>query len=347
MSSDPKLEDGYGTLNTRTVDIMSPVTDLFSKVALDQSMESGRDIVIRPSRMSNEGPFEFKLEPDSESYIEPNTLRLYGRFKVLKSDGSNLDPFVAAIPGEYKQPADDNLGLAAFPGVKAAAATGDDVAVVDMAGHSLFNAIDVFSNDSLITSNTSQTMAFKAFIESHLTYGHDARTTHMQCELMHPDTAGHGNKTVSNEGYVYRRSLISGSAEVEFINKLHIDVMNIPKLYPPMMKLFFKFNRNSDAFTLVQPSNNLAKYKIEILELKLIIRKIRLNETLTSTHKLMLQKEPAIIPYKATSVKVITVGAALTSFYWQSVFNGTLPPSIIVFQVPTAAFQGTPPYKSF
>ena len=97
--------------------------------------------------------------------------------------------------------------------VKVTRANGDDLDLADPVGpvknrlHSLFSQVDVYLNGTLVIPSTN-TYAYRAYIETLLSYGTDAKDTQLKSQLWHKDTATHmdADEIVegpsANEGFV-------------------------------------------------------------------------------------------------------------------------------------------------
>ncbi|KAE8752639.1 hypothetical protein FOCC_FOCC000761 [Frankliniella occidentalis] len=90
-------------------------------------------------------------------------------------------------------------------------AEGDDVAPINNLGHSLWSQLDITANNKLITQS-SQTYAYRAYLQNLLSYDRGAKTTHLTAGLYYQDTAGQFNTLgAANEGYVNRKRLTAKS----------------------------------------------------------------------------------------------------------------------------------------
>ena len=87
------------------------------------------------------GPIEFLLPGSGDAFLHMANTYLFVRAKVTKGDGTNLDPNEAVDP-------------------------------VNNWLHSLFSQLDVYQNDSLVTSSTN---TYRAYIETAFSYGTEAR----------------------------------------------------------------------------------------------------------------------------------------------------------------------------
>ena len=88
------------------------------------------------------------------------------------------------------------------------------VAPVNTWLHSLFSQVDVYLNDTLATPS-SNTYPFRAYVNTVLSYGAEAKNTQLTSQLWYKDTAGHMDSTTvdgGNTGLVERRRYISESS---------------------------------------------------------------------------------------------------------------------------------------
>jgi hypothetical protein len=91
--------------------------------------------------------------------------------------------------------------------------------------------VDVSLNGTLITSSTN-TYAYRAYIEILLSYGSDTKSSQLTSALFYKDEAGKmdkpnpfaaddGNK---NSGLVKRQTFAATSGEIDMIGRIHSDV---------------------------------------------------------------------------------------------------------------------------
>ena len=79
--------------------------------------------------------------------------------------------------------------------------------------HSLFSQVDVYLNDTLVTPS-SNPYPFRAYVDTVLSYGDEAKNTQLTSQLWYKDTAGHMDATTvdgGNTGLVERRRYIAES----------------------------------------------------------------------------------------------------------------------------------------
>ena len=137
----------------------SPQLDLFTTPMTQTSIESGSWAEFNPtSALSDSMPIEFDISGAGTSYIDLSHTQLVVRAQLLKNDGTPIDNTTHVAPC--------NLFL-----------------------HSLFSEIDVKLNGTLITSSNN-TYPYRAYIETLLSYGRDAKRSQLTSALYYKDEGG-------------------------------------------------------------------------------------------------------------------------------------------------------------
>ena len=121
-------------------------------------MEQGSWVEYHPLTMVSDGsPIEFDVSGTRDDYIDCANTMLYVKAKVTRADGTNLVATTEVGP--------TNLFL-----------------------HSMFSQVDVSLNGMLITSSTN-TYAYRAMLETLLSYGRDAKTSQLTSALYYKDVS--------------------------------------------------------------------------------------------------------------------------------------------------------------
>jgi hypothetical protein len=132
--------------------------DLFSIPANQTSVESGMYVDYHPVLSITGGaPIDFDVNATGDEYLDLANSMLHVRAKIIKANGEDLE----------------------------AAST---VGPVNNFLHSLSSQVDVSLNGSLITSSTN-TYAYRAYIETPLSYGSDAKSSQLTSALFYKDEA--------------------------------------------------------------------------------------------------------------------------------------------------------------
>ena len=178
----------------------SPQLDLFSTPMTQTSVESGTWAEFNPTcAISDSMPIEFDVSGAGTSYIDLAQTQLVVRAQLLKGDGTAIDNTTHVAPC--------NLFM-----------------------HALFSEIDVKLNGTLITSSNN-TYPYRAYIETLLSYGRDAKKSQLTSAMYYKDEGGdtgfeegdpHAGG-VTNTGMVKRNSFFQNGEIVPMQGPLHLD----------------------------------------------------------------------------------------------------------------------------
>ena len=147
------------------------------------------------SSLSPPVPIEFTISGGGAEYLDFNNTYLHVRAKITRANGVAL-------------------------------ADTTDVASVNYWLHTLFSQVDVSLNDTLI-SPSENTYPYRAYIESTLSYGRDAKKSLLTSALYYRDSSHHSDDTQGNDnsGLKVRRELAARSREMDMLGRHHTDIM--------------------------------------------------------------------------------------------------------------------------
>jgi len=98
--------------------------------------------------------------------------------------------------------------------------------------HSIFNQIDVYFNQKLV-SPPNNAYAYRAYVEALLNYSSPAKTSHLTFCLWDMDAPGHMDDLLEsnpgNPALARRARYISGGKALDLVGHLHCDVFNQDK----------------------------------------------------------------------------------------------------------------------
>jgi hypothetical protein len=142
---------------------------------------------------------EFLIPPEYDTYMDLN-IKLYVRGKLTTGDGKDLD-------------------------------STDFTAKANNLLQSLFTQCSITLNGTTITI-TSDLYQYRSYLETLLTYGRDAATSHLTNGLWYLDSGDiqTSDPTIAhpaNAGFVARWNRFKQSKEVQMIGKLHRDICNV------------------------------------------------------------------------------------------------------------------------
>ena len=155
--------------------------DLFAVPPTQTSIEDDRWVEHQPlTYVDSGGPIEFVIPGTGYAYLDVANTYLLIRAKVVREVGTDL-------------------------------AADTPVAPVNNWLHSLSSQVVVYRNDTLVTPSLN-TYPFRAYVDSVLSYGDEAKNTQLASQLWYKDTAGHMDTTTvdgGNTGLVERRMYIA------------------------------------------------------------------------------------------------------------------------------------------
>ena len=280
--------------------------DLFAVPPTQTSIEHGGWIEHQPiTSLDSGGPIEFVVPGAGDAYIDLANTYLLVRAKVVRGVGTDI--------------ADDT-----------------PVAPVNNWLNSLFSQVDVHLNDTLVTPS-SNTYPFRAYVETLLSYGAEAKKTQLTSQLWYNDTAG--NMEAGNAGLVERRRHIAGIRVVEMMGRLHVDLFMQDRFLINGVTAKIRLVRSKDAFSQMAGGAN-PDYKVRIVDDVVFVRKAVLSSTVAMAHIWALENGTAKYPLRPVDCKVYSIPQGARSSTHENLFIGTLPKRIIMWCVDNDALNG-------
>jgi hypothetical protein len=282
-------------------------------------MQEGRYETHHPiATLSPTAPIEFHCPASVDQYIDLGRTLLRVKLKVTKADGSNLDEDAK-------------------------------VSTVNLLLHSLFSQVDVSLNGQLCSASVN-TYPFTAYIQTLLSHGKESATSWLQAEGYYPDdkplNSNDPSLATANPGLVARSHKIAGSKIVDLIGRPHIPILNQDRYLITGVNMDFKFIRSSKEFHLMSPT--VGDFKTEIIHASLLVRKVKLNPTVSLQHATLLASgKNAQYPLKRTLTTCFTVPADSLSFNRENVVSGELPRRCVIAILSNKAFNGDGKHNPF
>ena len=303
---------GIGTLICDDIEMTTGNMDFFTPIVPENVLRSGITIELNPvNAISNSGPFEFSISRDPDHYIYLPMTRLYGHLKVVKLDGNPLTDV-------------------------------DITSVCNLFPQSLFKQMEVEVEGTQLNDISSSTYAIKAYLETILTYGTEAKSTHLQMAGWSSDTMGKENE-VTADSWKKRKAMIMDK-EYHFSMILHCDFFQMERFLLPNTSVTIKMIRNTDAYSFI--ANSLIA-KIMIKNLRLSIHKIKIAPDFDKAIESNLAKEPAIYPLTQSKIKSFLLQTGTSTTFVQNVLSGALPQSLVICFIDARAFNGEVNFNPF
>ena len=255
---------------------------------------------------SSAGPFEFSIPGSNEYTLLPLT-RLHGTCQIVRKDGSILP--------------DDT-----------------EFSTVNLFPHALFSQVDL-EIDGVNLSSHDNLYRYKAYLETLLSYGTEAKKSQLTTSHFVKDTAHNfENFSDGNKGYARRRKDVVGSRIFDFCVNPHIDFLHTSKVLPSGIPIKIKLTRSSDSFSILSASDEDLSVKIH--SLSLFVYRIQPSESVRQHHNKLFNKKNALFPITKTLCKKYTVPSGLSSANQPNLINGLLPRQIVIGFVKADALNG-------
>lgn len=292
--------------------------DLFTVPPTQTAIEKGQFVEYHPLANIRDGsPIEFNIPGNGEEYIDLGASYLHVKAKVLKADGTVLPE---------KEP----------------------VAAVNLFLHSLFSQVDISLNERNISS-ASNTYPYRAYIETLLNYGEDAKKSLLTCEAFFKDEEPEKvDPTVESvhKGLKTRYKLIEKSQTIDMIGQLHCDIFQQNRLLLNLVDLKIKMVRSKPSFCLISPKADV-DYKVVLEHASMFIRKVKVSPGVSLGHAKALEKSSAKYPIDRVLCKTYSVSSGSWSFMQDNVFLGHMPKRVIIACVENAAMNGQYTHNPF
>jgi hypothetical protein len=267
---------------------------------------------IRPqSQVIADAPIEFCVNgQNSMDYLDLSGSQLYVKLKVKKADGTNLT-------------------------------STNKVGPVNLFFQALFSTVEVtLQNKATITCNFNP---YRAMIKTLLNFGQDAKKSQLESQLFvkdDNDSPAVTDPAGTNQGLFDRTQYVKLSKTLDMQGPLHHDLASLTRYILNEVDVKLKLYRTSPAFSLNSGDATATNYVIDIQDIYLLARKIRVNPAVIYGHAEMLKTTNAKYPYTKSECRVQSVAAGSTSFHWENMFQGQRPRRVIVAFVKAKAVTG-------
>ena len=258
------------------------------------------------SKLDDNGPIQFNIENTTEKFIDLANIYLKVKVRIEKSDGHVLEQDEVVVPVNYI------FGSA-------------------------FSQVDVALGGTVI-STSNNTYAYRAYLETLLNYGLDAKSSQLEMGLYKKETII--ENPTENSAIAERVEYFKGSRVVEISGRIHSDIFHQGRFVPNVLPLKITLHRNKPAFMLLTNIDNPA-YKFVFVEAVLSLRKVQLTHHKFIEIQKSLESVPVLLPINRVDVRAHSVAAGLSSLNWDNVFQGQWPNRVFVGMVDNDLFTGT------
>ena len=284
--------------------------DLFSLPPTQTSVQDGQWVEYHPlATLAPGAPIEFAISGSTSDYIDLKNSYLHVKANVLRADGTI--------------PPDDAPAFAP----------------VNYWMHSLFSQVDVLLNDVLVTPSEN-TYPYRAYIESTLNYGREAKETHLTSALYYQDTAMQFDSLdpEQNDGFANRQAHAEQGQTIDMTGRPHCDIFHQNRYILNGVDLKIRLVPSKNAFNLMSAAD---VYKSNILHASMFIRKVRLNPSVLLSQAKAMEVGSVKYPVKRVVVKNFSIPRGNLGAVQDNLFLSQTPNKIVIGLVNSSAFNGT------
>ncbi|MCP4118358.1 MAG: hypothetical protein GY737_23775, partial [Desulfobacteraceae bacterium] len=200
--------------------------ELFSVPPTQVAIDSGYWFEVHPKNtLTSSGPYEFNITQDP-LYVDLSRNYIYMKLKITKGDGTNIEAAAADAAGKT------------FP-----------VAPINLLSKTFFKQVKMYLNDKLCY-DSGDLYAYRAYLETLLNFGMEAKLTHLQAGMYYSDDPGAMDNN-TNSGFKARGRWCEASRTFELMGTVHTDLGFQEKLLLNHMDIKLTLYRNSDSFCLI------------------------------------------------------------------------------------------------
>ena len=295
-------------VHTKSCESVHTGLDLFALPPTQTAVQDGLWVEYHPlATLAAGAPIEFAVSGATADYIDLSNTYLYVKAKVLRQDGTNPPADAVFAPVNYWL-------------------------------HSLFSQVDVLLNNTLVTPSEN-TYPYRAYIESTLNYGREAKTTHLTSALYYQDTASQMNSLDGNNnaGFRERHARAVAGRDVDMIGRLHCDIFHQERYLLNNVDIKIRLIPSKNTFNIMAAGDN---FKSIISHASMFVRKVRLNPAVTLSHAKALERGTAKYPLKRVVVKTFSIPRGNVSVVQDNLFLSQTPNRLVIGLVDSAAFNG-------
>ena len=326
--------------------------------------------IHKDSAECSSSPFElFNLPPTNTAVMK--TMEVEHQPMSALQEGSAVEILVPALTNEYWDLHNSRL----YMRVKMTRKNGNDMQANDVAApiNDIFNSF--WKNVELKVgqkeiSHSNSMHAYRSFIDHLLHDSDESLTSEREMRLLYKDTAGqldavNANKpnpnqliagddlvlnaektalersaadaALGNDGLYRRYRAVQESREVELLGALSIDLFEQERYLLPGVSMRLRLTRQNQAFMVMATGDD---YQLQLLDIKLYMRKVTPAPGVILGHKDALAKTTAKYPVTSKKVTSVALPAGIHDKKTETIFEGQLPKRIAIAMVTAEAMSG-------
>ena len=187
---------------------------------------------------------------------------------------------------------------------------------------------------------STNTYPYRAYIETALSYGSDAKETKLTSQLWYKDTAGRMDSAALADDNTAKAGFKSRRHVVEMMGRLNVDMLLQDRFLLNGVDVKIRLVRSKDAFALTAGGVN-PTYKVNIVDVRVFARKATLSTAVQMAHIKAIDKGRAKHPLRSVDCKVYTISQGAMSHTHENLFLGTLPKRLVLCCIDNDVFNGS------
>ena len=292
--------------------------ELFQIPPTDTSILSARWQPYYPeSRIQRGSPIEFNIETTPD-YIDLSKCYMKFKLKITKANGADI--------------------------------TDKKVIPVNNFLHTMIKQMSIKLNNTLVTQQ-NDTYAYKAYMESLLSYPKDSAESYLTCVLWYKDVAGSFDIVETSAGtagadvpsLVARQEFIDGSKILQVQGTPAHALFHTDKYLVGDVTINIRIDLQSEAFCLMSTAGT---ERVEILNAEFMVRYVKISDTVRLQHIAIMSgagrkhPQPALYPLERGDVQAYNIAQGQSSFQKNDLFLGKVPRRVVVGLVRNDAYVG-------
>ena len=304
-------------------EVLKSELDLFKRISFQKSIDNCVFIEYRPtSSLTESSTIEFVVPISPDEYLDLQNIFLTYRGKLVKKDGS---AFEASQDGRFS--------------------------LIPYGLMAVFDQISIFIGTTLI-SQAANTSHYMSYIDLLKETTFDKAKTFLQTSGF-LTTFG---QTTTDKNYIDENyaKLFNRSKKFQFYGRLHGGIFDSDKLLLNGLNLRLIFNRAPTQFICMGKAAQTTptalaatEPKLELDDISLFIRKVKISPSILSAHDKVLQTSRAIYPFRRKIIKVFNLPNNQSVFMIDNVVTGQMPARLVMGIVSNNAYAGSLHIESF
>ena len=269
----------------------------------------------RPStaNLNSGGSIDFLIPPSLTQYVSLSRTRVHVKLRITRGDGSAFNPAEEA----------------------------HIVTPINWLGATMFETVQLYLNQTLVSASGGQHSPYKAILEALLDKGCFEKNTSLQAGLFKKDTAGRMETyDYPDGGAAYRWQWTAASQSFDLCAPIICDLAQQGRLIISGVEMLFKLWLARPEFVLMTDDDD-ADYKLDVQECFLRVCKKMPQPAVTMGVATSLELSPILYPFNRTEVRQLLLNAGTYGFSFENLFDGLIPSVMTVAIVSGKSASGT------